>query len=120
MADQYYKDGYKFDEIVKANNLTNPDLLETGQVLTIPKVEVANNPSTQLASADTNVSPNAPNTEWGPKITGNTYTVQEGDWLSTIAGRTYGDIFAYDKLAKANNIPNPDLIEPGQVLTIPR
>lgn len=59
-------------------------------------------------------------TIWGPRIEGNTYTVVEGDWLSTIAGRAYGDIMAFDKIAKANNISNPDHIEPGMVLTIPR
>src|SRR3989338_11122008 len=120
IADKYYKDGYKFTKIANANNLTNPDLLEPGQVLAIPKVEIATNPSTQLASADINVTPNAPDTQWGPKIEGNTYTVQEDDWLSKIAGRAYGDIFTFDKIAAANNLSNPDLIEPGMVLTIPR
>ena len=59
-------------------------------------------------------------TVWGPKITGDTYTVVEGDWLSTISARAYGDVMAYNKIAVANNIPNPDLIEPGQVLKLPR
>lgn len=106
IADQYYKNGDKFTEIAQANKLENADIIETGQVLEIPKVE--------------NVAPNAPNTEWGAAILGNTYTVQDGDWLSTIAGRAYGDILAFEKIAKANNISNPDLIEPGTVLTIPR
>ena len=66
------------------------------------------------------MTPNAPDTQWGPKIEGNTYTVQEDDWLSKIAGRAYGDIFTFDKIAAANNLSNPDLIEPGMVLTIPR
>ena len=59
-------------------------------------------------------------TVWGPKIDGATYTVVEGDWLSTISARAYGDIMSYSKIAEANNISNPDLIEPGQVLKIPR
>ncbi len=57
---------------------------------------------------------------WGPPITSDKYTVVAGDWLSKIAGRAYGDIMAYDRIAKANNIQNPDLIEVGMVLTIPR
>lgn len=57
---------------------------------------------------------------WGEKITSNTYTVQPGDWLSKIAARAYGDVFAYTKIAQANNIQNPDSIEVGQVLKIPR
>ena len=113
IAEKYFADGYQYPEIAKANNLTNADLVETGQILQIPKLEIqpAGEP---LGTGGGNT------TIWGPRIEGNTYTVVEGDWLSKIAGRAYGDIMAYDKIAKANNIQNPDLIEPGMVLTIPR
>ena len=60
------------------------------------------------------------NTIWGEKINGTTYTVQEGDWLSTISARAYGDIQSFNKIAEANNIQNADYIVPGQVLKIPR
>jgi len=56
----------------------------------------------------------------GSSITAGTYIVQRGDSLSQIAGRAYGDIFAFDKIAKANNIANPNLITPEVVLRIPR
>lgn len=59
-------------------------------------------------------------TVWGEKISGNSYTVVAGDWLSTISGRAYGDIMKYDMIAKANNISNPNIIEIGTVLNIPR
>jgi nucleoid-associated protein YgaU len=59
-------------------------------------------------------------TIWGEKLTGDTYTVQPGDWLSKIAGRAYGDPQAYGRIAQANNISNPDAIEVGMVLKIPR
>ncbi len=132
IADKYYQDGYKYTEIAKANNLTNPDQIETGQVLEIPKLAV------QLqteASPQPTASPKPQDkttvnealgtgggneTTWGPKIDGDKYTVVKDDWLSKIAGRAYGDIQAFDKIAKANNIPDPDLIEPGTTLTIPR
>jgi lysozyme len=45
-----------------------------------------------------------------------TYTVQPGDTLSGIAA--HFDVTT-DALAEANNITNPNLIEVGQVLTIP-
>lgn len=48
-----------------------------------------------------------------------THTVARGDTLSAIAKRFYGDANDYRKIAEANNIANPDLIHPGQVLTIP-
>jgi LysM repeat protein len=56
------------------------------------------------------------------------YTVQVGDWLSKIADKYYGDMFAYPAIVAATNaqadeayasITNPDLIEPGWTLCIP-
>ncbi len=59
-------------------------------------------------------------TTWGAEIKEDTYTVQADDWLSKIAGRAYGDMTKFDAIAKANNISNPDTIEVGTVLKIPR
>ena len=39
IAESYYKDGYKYSEIAKTNNLANADAIEVGQVLEIPKLE---------------------------------------------------------------------------------
>lgn len=135
IAEKYYQDGSKFTDIAKTNNLGNADQIEAGQVLEIPKLEAPQVQASPEVSPSTEASP-SPSTEsqgtqdlgtgggnstiWGDKINGNSYTVVEGDWLSTIAGRAYGDIMAFDKIAKANNISNPDTIEPGTVLTIPR
>ncbi len=151
IAENYYKDGSKFEEIAKANNMTDVNAIVVGQVIVIPKLEQSeamalptSSPTespTPSASAEPTSAPsaipsptsssnqNAPvdlatggsnNTIWGSKIEGTTYTVQEGDWLSTIAARAYGDIFAYTKIAAANNISNPDYIVPGMVLKIQR
>ncbi len=102
IAEKYYLDGYKYSEIVKENSLANENNIEVGQILQIPAIGGGNT------------------TIWGPKIDGDSYTVAEGDWLSTISARAYGDIMSYTKIAEANNISNPDSIEPGQVLKIPR
>ena len=49
-----------------------------------------------------------------------TYTVQSGDCLWALAEKYYGDGTQYKRLAAANPfITNPNLIYPGQVLTIP-
>lgn len=48
-----------------------------------------------------------------------TYTVESGDTLWAIAERFYGDGNQYQKIADASGVANPDLIQPGQVLTIP-
>jgi len=61
---------------------------------------------------------------------GQAYIVQADDWLSKLADKFYGDIFAYSTIVEATNakakedssftvIANPDLIEIGQKLWIP-
>jgi nucleoid-associated protein YgaU len=50
-----------------------------------------------------------------------TYTVKSGDTLSKIAKEHLGDAHAYMKIYEANRdqLNNPDLIKPGQVLKLP-
>ncbi|MBI3485657.1 LysM peptidoglycan-binding domain-containing protein [Candidatus Daviesbacteria bacterium] len=135
IAQKYYDDGYKYPSLVEENKLADENVITVGQVLDIPKLDTANQ---SVPSATNSATLNAENTQtiisdqtmgtggaenqtiWGEKITGDTYTVTDGDWLSKIAGRAYGDIYAFDKIAKANNIQNPDTIEVGTVLQIPR
>ncbi len=61
---------------------------------------------------------------------GEEYVVQANDWLSKLALKYYGDMFAFDKIVAATNakaaeddtfaaIDNPDVIEVGQKLWIP-
>ncbi len=114
IAEKYYQDGYKYTEIAQTNNLGNVDTIQAGQIIEIPKPP---SPSPEMEAEGIG---GGNTTIWGPKIEGDSYTVVEGDWLSKIAGRAYGDILAYQKIASANNIANPDLIFPGQVLKIPR
>jgi nucleoid-associated protein YgaU len=48
-----------------------------------------------------------------------TYMVVSGDTLWAISERFYGDGSKYQVIADASGVSNPDLIHPGQVLTIP-
>ncbi len=131
VADKYYQDGYKYSDIAKANNITDPNQLEPGQELEIPKLEAQ--PQTSASPEPSQANPQDQNTTsgtlgtgggnqtiWGPRIEGDKYTVVEDDWLSKIAGRAYGDVMAFEKIAQANNITDPNQIEPGTILTIPR
>lgn len=118
IAQNYYKDGYKYSKIAENNKLTNPDIIEVGQVLEIPNITETNLATKGTTELGTGGAVNQ--TIWGEAISGDTYTVAEGDWLSKIAGRAYGDIMAFDKIAKANNISDPNIIEPGTVLKLPR
>lgn len=117
IAGKFYKDSYKWVEIAKENKLANPDLIHPGNVLTIPKIEapVATGlPETGIIGekGETALPSNA--------ITGDSYTVQKGDYLWDIAVRAYGDGFMINKIIEANNITVPNLIFAGDVLKIPR
>ena len=59
--------------------------------------------------------------ETAPQAAGTTYTVQAGDCLWTIAKQMYGNGADYTKIYEANRdmVENPNLIYPGQVLTLP-
>lgn len=91
--------GTTVQAIVAANGISNPNIINVGQVLIIPG-------------------------EGGPVPTptppggggGGTYTVQPGDSLSAIA-RRFGT--TWQELAALNGISNPNIIHVGQVLQIP-
>ena len=82
--------GTTVSAIVAENNISNPNLIFPGQVLRI----------TVERDEDGNT----------------TYTVQRGDTLSEIARRFGTTVSA---IVATNNIANPNLIFPGQVLRIP-
>lgn len=52
---------------------------------------------------------------------GQTYTVKSGDTLSKIAKQFYGDANSYMEIFNANTdkLKDPNMIQPGQQLTIP-
>ncbi len=48
-----------------------------------------------------------------------TYTVKEGDTLSSIAGQVWHDASQWRRIASANEILNPRTLTPGQQLNLP-
>ena len=79
----------------------------------------------QSGSSSTAAEPAAPlpplETPTGTSGQSNTYVVVSGDSLSKIAKRYYGDANKWNRIYEANRdlIKDPDLIHPGQRLTIP-
>lgn len=71
--------------------------------------------------ADITVTGPAPGTAPASAPAVKTYTVKPGDTLSKIAKEHLGSANAYMKVFNANKdqLTNPDLIKPGQVLRIP-
>jgi putative chitinase len=138
--------GVPAEDIIVANNLTNPDLIRAGDVLIIPGVSapspepgvhivrpgetlrsIANLYGTTvdgIARANGIVNPNY--IYVGQRLTipgggtaepgGQTYVVQPGDTLSSIALKFGTTAYA---IAYANNLPNVNFIYVGQTLRIP-
>jgi nucleoid-associated protein YgaU len=107
IAEKIYGSGYNWTDIANANHLTNPGVIYAGTKLVIPNVApktVTVQPAVKVANP----------------IMGSTYTVVKGDYLWSIAIRAYGDGYRWVDIAKANNLVNPDLIFPGNVLRLPR
>ena len=95
------KYGVTVQQLVAANNISNPNLIFSGQVLKIPGTAA---PATTVPSGT------------GTASAGGTYTVKSGDTLTKIAS-AYG--VTVQQIVAANNIANPNLIRVGQVLKIP-
>lgn len=107
IAERFYGSGYNWVDIAQENNLGNPNVIYVDQELTIPRTAVIKPPAVET-------------TVFGPVIDESQYVVEKGDHLWGIAVRAYGDGFQWTRLAQANEITNPDIINPGDVLTIPR
>ena len=71
------------------------------------------------AAEETHAEEAAAHPEPEPEPAARTYTVESGDTLWAISERFYGDGSKYQIIADASGISNPDLIQPGQVLTNP-
>lgn len=82
-----------YQKIAADNGIANPNIIHPGQVLKIYGGSTQSNSSSSYQ----------------------TYTVKSGDTLSGI-GSKFG--VSYQKIAADNNISNPNLIHPGQVLKI--
>ena len=99
--------------IVAANNIPNPNLIYVGQVLEIPSGQ---NPPPQPTSPPPPTGQPPQPTPQPPPGGSTTYVFRPGDTLSSIA-RAFGTTVS--AIVAANNIANPNLIYPGQVLVIP-
>jgi LysM repeat protein len=95
--------GVTLTALVQANNIPNPNLIFVGQVLIIPTGGTTPPPATPVPGGNP------------PPATGQTYVVQRGDTLGSIA-RRFGT--TYQAIAAANGIANPNLIFVGQTLVI--
>ena len=101
IADRYYGNSEYYDEIAEYNNIENANQIKAGDTIKLPNKI-------------------APNVEYMGNIV-QSYTISSGDNLTSICEKFYNDN-NYEtalKLARYNNIENPDLIKLGQIINIP-
>ena len=137
IAEKEYKSGYNWVDIARVNKLSNPDAIEVGSKLTLPKVQSQVTTVTKVVAKATVMTPDEQNNKTSrkvelnkaamkqapsqtQKITGSIYTVVRGDNLWTISVRAYGDGYQWVKIAKANKLVNPNVIHRGNKFIIPR
>lgn len=107
----YGFDGPAWSSNTQTDEVPAPPVADTPPAVT--EVEVVPAAVEEVAAAEP--APPPPPPPPAPR----TYTVVSGDTLWAIAERFYGDGNRYPEIAQASGVANPDLIHPGQVLTIP-
>jgi len=113
ISEKFYKSGYNWVDIAKANNLANPSIIYKDVKLTIPDVKPK---IITMVQQKEKVSEESKTNS----IKGISYTIASGDNLWNIAVRAYSDGYRFVEIVKANNLSNPDLIFAGNKLKIPR
>lgn len=111
IAEEFYGSGYNAYDIAVINNITDPNIITPGQQLILPNITPKPPIKGEIQKAASSEKATIKQTK---------YTVQKGDYLWKIALETYGDGYAWVKIASANNLTNPNLIHPGTILTLPK
>jgi LysM repeat protein/GH24 family phage-related lysozyme (muramidase) len=141
LSDIAAANGTDWQTLARINGISNPDLIQPGQQIKLPS-GAANQASTYIVKSGDTLSEiaSANGTDWqtlarlngitnpnlimpgqqiklpgGASSQPTSYTVKPGDTLGAIAAANGTSVAA---LARDNNISNPDLITPGQVLRI--
>ena len=119
IAEKYYGSGYNWVDIAAENNIVNPDMVMAEQELALPMVAVRQ-PMAKVAAALDEAPIEEKGIETPAQITAETYTVSEGESLWKIAVKVYADGYKWPEIANANSLSNPDHVEAGQELILPR
>lgn len=109
ISQNFYQSPDMYMFIAQTNGIQNPDIIEVGTKLDIPKLD-----KKQLLASSLSLPVN------NEPIRETSYIVGEGDVLWDIAVRAYGDGYKWKDVAGANNLPTSDAIFPGMILQLPR
>ena len=106
IALRYYRDASCWEDIVAANEGLNPKRLKVGALINLPRLSL------------TDSIPNYPVPQ-PPQVRQDSYTVQKGDTLSSIAEKKYNDGRVWPELARFNGIEPPYSLRAGQEIKLP-
>jgi len=122
ISEKYYGTKDYWPQIAQLNNIFNPDYLEASLELKLPQISPQPQPENSALPLPSPVINEviAQPINIDKPITGNTYKVEKGDDLWKIAVRAYGDGYKWPDILKTNNLLNPNQIEVGQELKLPR
>lgn len=117
ISEKYYTSGYNWVDIAKENKLVNPNHLEVGEELKLPKTAIKQPvKKSQIAEKPENQN----QTVKSESITADSYKVVKGDNLWKIAVRAYSDGYKWVEIAQVNHLTNPNYVEVGKELKLPR
>lgn len=114
IAEKVYNDGYKWTLIAQSNNITNPGMIFAGDVLKTPDAF----PSAGATKGGQGTQAEMPTQQ--PAIMGNSYKVQRGDTLWSIAERRYKNGYRWVDITKENQLTDPNLIHADNTLRLPQ
>lgn len=117
IAERFFGDGRAWRRLAAANpHVVNPNLIHVGDVLQLPS-EISNLKSEigSRGSAETS----GRRSQFDSAASGPSVRVVLGDTLWALARTQFGRGTAWTCIAQANQLPNPDLILPGQTLALP-
>lgn len=113
-GDTLYSIASRFDvtveDLITANQIQDPDLIQIGQRLLIPVAKEEAKPALPADETEDQATPIAP--AYQPQV----YVVQPGDTLSSISARLG---VAIEELVEANQLSDPNYLTTGQELRIP-
>lgn len=105
IAKTVLQDEKAWELLAEINNLKNPNLIRVGQEILLPtKEQLSEWITKQRASQEKSY---------------NTYKVKSGDTLSEIAQEQLGSVKEWRAIAAINELKEPYIIRPGDVLKIP-
>lgn len=134
IAEKYYKSGYNYVDIIKANKLDENGTIEIGMELKIPKAESKKITVVEEKVAekkDETIKPEVTKAEEKKEtiaVKGDTKAIEAGEYVTVrgdtywkIAVRAYGDGYAWTKIYEANKkiFGNPNLIHADVKIVIP-